>query len=183
MTLQSSGSMTIADINTELGRASGAQLSTDDADLLLMADLTSGDPITIPDDLYGKYYKTVYEITAGNSGFLSGYFKGSFGSVSPASPTIYINGHSCVLQRNLTNFFDGTSNIFAVELTDANLKLTKNDLGIVTWKDSGGSTIFTDQGSTASFSADSTQASWTWTVSGSETLIDTNVYDCTVQNT
>lgn len=61
MTLQASGSMTIADINTELGRASGASLSTDDAELVEMAWLTSSDPITIPDDLYGKAHLGTFQ--------------------------------------------------------------------------------------------------------------------------
>lgn len=77
MTLQASGSMTIADINTELGRSAGAQLSTDDTELLGMANLTSSDTLTIPDDLYGKTYigalYGTYNITVGARSSLYGY--------------------------------------------------------------------------------------------------------------
>lgn len=89
MTLQSSGSMTIADINTELGRSAGALLSTDDAELLEMARLTSSDPITIPGDLYGKAHLGTFqaeiEVTVGLL-FSSTYgFLGSSGSISPTT--------------------------------------------------------------------------------------------------
>lgn len=98
MTLQSSGSMTIADINTELGRASGAQLSTDDAELVEMAWLTSSDPITIPDDLYGKAhlgtFQQEYSLTLGAMPPPNSYgtWVGSVGSTSPSTyrgSTIY----------------------------------------------------------------------------------------------
>lgn len=53
MTLQASGSMTDDDIATELSKA-GQSISTDDADVVALADLTDSDPITIPDSFYGK---------------------------------------------------------------------------------------------------------------------------------
>ena len=89
MTLQASGSMTIADINTELGRSAGASLSTDDTELLEMAWLTSSDPITIPDDLYGKAHLGTFreeiEVTP-QLLFSSTYgFNTSNGSVSPTA--------------------------------------------------------------------------------------------------
>lgn len=93
MTLQLSGPMSIADINTELERSPTAQLSTDDPDLLLLADRTAGQTITIPDDLYGKkWYGSIREtvtVNVGTDGFTSpsyGYSDGSgFGTRSPTT--------------------------------------------------------------------------------------------------
>lgn len=94
MTLQSSGSMTIADINTELGRSASAQLSTDDAELLGMADLNSSDSISIPDDLYGKtaigklfgtFNITVAQGGSGLYGYQSSSTGTSYGSIDIAT--------------------------------------------------------------------------------------------------
>lgn len=94
MTLQASGSMTIADINTELDRSPTAQLSTDDSDLLLLADRTSGQTITIPDDLYGKkWYGSVREtitVNVGTDGFTQpSYGYSDSGSYGTRAPTAY----------------------------------------------------------------------------------------------
>lgn len=120
MTLQSSGSMTIADINTELERSPTAQLSTDDSELLDMARLTSSDPITIPDDLYGKTFLGslygTYTVTIGEpvSNTTWGYTTafgphGSIDSTSYRSKTI----------ESVFSFVGGSSNKFAVNFTSS----------------------------------------------------------------
>jgi hypothetical protein len=77
--------MTIADINTELGRASGAQLSTDDADLLNLGLKESSDPITLPDDIYGRAYVEL-DVTPASSGVSYQYLpSASSGTCSPTS--------------------------------------------------------------------------------------------------
>lgn len=72
MTLQASGGMTIADINTEMGRASGAALDTTDTAMLDMIEKTAGSSIVIPDDFYGKEYLGTlygtYTVTIGDNG-------------------------------------------------------------------------------------------------------------------
>lgn len=86
MTLQASGGMTIADINTELGRTSGAALSTSDTDAVSLALKSSGEAFSIPADFYGKAYIEL-DVTPGYSGVSYQYLPvGSpTGSCSPTS--------------------------------------------------------------------------------------------------
>lgn len=93
MTLQASGSMTIAEINTELGRSSGAALTPDgDEQFTAMAEASD---FIIPDDLYGKSspgtFQGEYIVTVGawNSNTSIGFgAAGSIDSTSYRSKTI-----------------------------------------------------------------------------------------------
>ena len=53
-TLPLSGDLSIDQILVALGRNAGEQLSLNDPDLLQLAGKTAGQPITFPDDFYGK---------------------------------------------------------------------------------------------------------------------------------
>lgn len=90
MTLQASGSMTIADINTELGNSPTAPLSTSDANFLHLAGTSTP---TIPDDFYGKLFKRDYSVTTVDFGtviqFIGEGVSGSIDSTSYGSYTIY----------------------------------------------------------------------------------------------
>lgn len=89
MTLQASGGMTIADINTELERDPAAIISTDDADMIYLAGKSN---FAIPSDFYGKTFignlQQEYALTLGATPPSN-----SYGTWHPAtgttSPTTY----------------------------------------------------------------------------------------------
>jgi len=156
MTLQASGSMTIADINTELGRASGAQLSTDDAELLDMAWLTPSDPITIPDDLYGTthlgtlygtYNVTIGGLLGSGNSFV-GYQSGTYGGISSTS----YRGETISLAVSYTSAFSPPFEPFAVYIsgtgksstliTGVKLPFDESVYPVTRIQESGGNTIY-----------------------------------------
>lgn len=59
MALQTSGSMSISDINMELDKSSSASLTTSDSDFLALGDKSAGQSISIPGDFYGKFVNVV----------------------------------------------------------------------------------------------------------------------------
>lgn len=82
MALQTSGSMSISDINVELNKASSASLTTSDSDFLDLGDKSAGQPISIPSDFYGASagLPLTFTVTAG-----VGYSSGITGFSSPKS--------------------------------------------------------------------------------------------------
>ena len=104
MALQTSGEISLSDVNLELGLGATSNITM--SSLRVLADVPSG-PIGL-DDLYGAS-DTILDtfITAGVSGFTRGYVDGGIGSITNSSLTV--NGAtftlSHVTQLTLVNDF------------------------------------------------------------------------------
>lgn len=101
MTLPASGSLTIAQIATELGRT-GTQIIPDNG-WRTLAGKAAGASITIPTDYYGKSRATRQELSSPNDidGSQTSNFTMSFGEVGP-SRRIAVAVHWCAGATNLT---------------------------------------------------------------------------------
>ena len=82
MTLPSSGSISFSQIAVELGKASNATISLNDADVRALAGKPTGS-ITLPTDFYGKSNSATLTV-AFNANRYGFYLSVPFGSISPA---------------------------------------------------------------------------------------------------
>jgi hypothetical protein len=62
MTLQSSGAISLANVNTELGNSSNSSITMPSTTIRSLTGISSG-PITLPTDFYGKSLAFVYNAT------------------------------------------------------------------------------------------------------------------------
>lgn len=116
MTLPSSGAMSTADINAELNRSTSASLNLNDSELLALAGKAAGQPIQIPQDLYGKGYArgwvdTTRTITVGYDADSTTSYGGN-----PIPGYGYINSPACgsISSRNVGDTSGGTANVRVV---------------------------------------------------------------------
>lgn len=98
MALQSSGVMTINDINEELGRASGTPLNFEDADVCDLVGKSPGDSIVFPNDFYGA--SAIFSATFSAATLIAGTAVGT-----TAQYVIWLYGHPYLISGLITETY------------------------------------------------------------------------------
>lgn len=152
MTLQTSGAISLNDIHIELGGTSGTTVSLNDADVRGLVSIASG-AIDLA-DFYGASDTPTWTVTEGASGTSIFGHNASVGSISP---TTYNSATITATYYFTATIKGSTSHSFTVMMTGNRAKSFFSLL-------SGDGVYLTTSGANHSYSSNTNQTTWTWSL-------------------
>lgn len=153
--IPTSGAISLNQMHTEVGGASGAQVSLNDPDIRGLIGKASGANMSFS-EWYGASAATSYTLTQGSSGNAVGFLSGYYGSISPTS---FDGVNIRQITRTVVVVKGGsTSYSFSVGMFGTRARSFFTSI-----QNSGIGTLYTASSST--FSQLSGYTQWTWSLS------------------